>query len=187
MRTHTHTFRILCTVTLTCPIFKVSRRYKTASGDILSFARVSVRVGCYFRRYKTSGDILSFAFVSARVGCCFRRYKTASDDILSFACVLARVGCCFRRYKTASDDILSFACVSARVGCCFRRYKTASGDILSFACVSVSVGCCFCSVANGLKLMFARPEGGNHTLWKHAEEVQSLQRHSPTCPDSVVS
>ena len=163
MRTHTHTFRILCTVTLTCPIFKVSRRYKTASGDILSFARVSVRVGCYFRRYKTSGDILSFAFVSARVGCCFRRYKTASDDILSFACV------------------------SARVGCCFRRYKTASGDILSFACVSASVGCCFCSVANGLKLMFARPEGGNHTLWKHAEEVQSLQRHSPTCPDSVVS
>ena len=139
MRTHTHTFRILCTVTLTCPIFKVSRRYKTASGDILSFARVSVRVGCYFRRYKTPGDILSFAFVSARVGCCFRRYKTASDDILSFACV------------------------------------------------SVSVGCCFCSVANGLKLMFARPEGGNHTLWKHAEEVQSLQRHSPTCPDSVVS
>ena len=139
MRTHTHTFRILCTVTLTCPIFKVSRRYKTASGDILSFARVSVRVGCYFRRYKTSGDILSFAFVSARVGCCFRRYKTASDDILSFACV------------------------------------------------SASVGCCFCSVANGLKLMFARPEGGNHTLWKHAEEVQSLQRHSPTCPDSVVS
>ena len=163
MRTHTHTFRILCTVTLTCPIFKVSRRYKTASGDILSFARVSVRVGCYFRRYKTSGDILSFAFVSARVGCCFRRYKTASDDILSCACV------------------------SARVGCCFRRYKTASGDILSFACVSASVGCCFCSVANGLKLMFARPEGGNHTLWKHAEEVQSLQRHSPTCPDSVVS
>ena len=163
MRTHTHTFRILCTVTLTCPIFKASRRYKTASGGILSFARVSVRVGCYFRRYKTPGDILSFAFVSARVGCCFRRYKTASDDILSFACV------------------------SARVGCCFRRYKTASGDILSFACVSASVGCCFCSVANGLKLMFARPEGGNHTLWKHAEEVQSLQRHSPTCPDSVVS
>ena len=31
------------------------------------------------------------------------------------------------------------------------------------------VGCCFCSVANEVKLMFARPEGGNHTLWKHAE------------------
>ena len=82
-------------------------------------------------------------------------------------------------------------------------YKTASGDILnlflwtlstmftylilSFACASARVGCCFCSVANGLKLMFGRPEGGNHTLWKHAEEVQSLQRHSPTRPDSVVS
>ena len=75
--------------------------------------------------------------------------------------------------------------MSARVGCCFRRYKTASGDILSlflwtlstvftylilsFACVSARVGCCFCSVANEVKLMFARPEGGNHTLWKHAE------------------